>query len=307
VRSFREGRSIATQTTPASLPDVFDGEEYRLANPDLFQLSNTELIEHYRAFGEAEGRRANGLLSREAFAALVSPDAYALEIGPYYSPLLRGPNMKYFDVLTRSAMIERAEREGFDGSGAPEVDFVSPEIDLSIVGESAFDAVLSSHSLEHQPDLIAHLKDVERALRPGGRYFAIVPDKRYCFDHFNAESDIAEIVEAYVERRRVHTLANVLRLSVMTTHNDSIRHWHGDHGTFLEASSSRLVAGLADYEGGEGGYVDVHAWYFTPPSARAIFATLYESGYTTLELERLYPTRYGALEFWMVLRKRYDD
>ena len=285
-----------------ALPPAFDCAAYRAANPDLADLSDDELVAHYRDFGEAEGRIANRLSSREDFVALVPPDAAVLEIGPYYSPLLRGPNVAYFDVLSRDEMLRRAELEGFDGGAAPEIDFVSATGDLGVV-DATFDAVLSSHALEHQPDLIAHFQHVERLLRPGGRYFAIVPDKRYCYDHFSAESSIAEIVAAFVERRTAHTLASVLGQSVMTTHNDCARHWNGDHGTFMESCEPRIREGVEEFEAAAGGYVDVHAWYFTPQSARTIVRVLREARFTELSLERLYPTRRNTFEFWMILRK----
>jgi SAM-dependent methyltransferase len=284
------------------LPDSFAADAYRASNPDLVSLSDDDLFRHFERFGEVEGRRADWIDSREAFAALIPADADALEIGPYYSPLLATPRTWFFDVLSRPEMLVRAEAEGFDGSTAPNIDYVSPTGDLNIV-DQPFDFAFSSHTIEHQPDLIGHLQQVERLLRPGGRYFTIVPDKRYCFDHFSAESGLHEIVEAHIEKRTLHTLRSVLSHSVMTTHNDAVRHWNGDHGVYLEAAAERIAAGLAEYAAGTGVYLDVHAWYFTPASARAIFTALREAAYVDLELERLYPTRRNTFEFWAVLRK----
>ena len=283
-------------------PPVFDPDIYRLCNPDIAHLAANDLAEHFRTFGEAEGRRSNALGSREDFAALVAPEARALEIGPYFSPLLHGPNVAYFDVRSRAEMLERAEAEGFDGSTVPEIDYVSATGDLSIVSET-FDAVLSSHAIEHQPDLIAHLRDVEGLLRPGGAYYVLAPDKRYCFDHFIPESTVAHIVQAHADGRTAHALASVVEHYALTTHNECPRHWAGDHGTFMQDGAPRTRAGIAAYEAANGGYLDVHAWYFTPDSARVVFPTLRELDYTTLELERLYPTRFNTFEFWFILRK----
>jgi predicted SAM-dependent methyltransferase len=285
------------------LPPEFDIAEYRSANPDLHAFRDDELARHYRVYGESEGRRANGLWAREDFADLVSRESDALEIGPYYRPMLASPKTWFFDVLSRDQMLERARTEGVDGSGVPAIDFVSPTGDLGIVEPESFDAIFSSHALEHQPDLIGHLQGVHRLLRPGGRYFAIVPDKRYCFDHFNPESTVAEIVEAHIEKRRSHTLRSVLNLSVMTTHNDSVRHWNGDHGTFLESFEERVRSGLAEYRAADGGYVDVHAWYFTPSSIRPIVSALGAAQYVPLTIERVYPTLFHSLEFYIVFRK----
>jgi SAM-dependent methyltransferase len=284
------------------LPEPYETGAYRSAHPDLVDLSSDELRDHYRTHGEGEGRRANGIRTREDFAALVPIDARSLEIGPYFSPLLRGPNTKYFDILSREAMMERAGAEGVDGERVPEIDFVSPIGDLGVV-DATFDFAFSSHTIEHQPDLVTHLQSVERLLEPGGRYFAIVPDKRYCYDHFSPESSLAEVVEAFYEKRTTHTLKSVLGQTLMTAHNDCVRHWNGDHGPFLESAAIRIKDGIDEFVAAGQSYVDVHAWYFTPESVATILGALREAAYTSFEVERLYPTRRDSFEFWMVLRK----
>jgi SAM-dependent methyltransferase len=169
-----------------------------VCNPDLQAYSEAQLIAHYQRFGEREGRRPNSLATRLDFAALVPRDARSLEIGPFYDPLLRGPNTKYFDRLTQAELVERAAALDAPTKAVPQIDFVSPTCDLTIVDET-FDYVFSSHCIEHNPDLIGHLQTVERLLVPGGRYFVIVPDKRYCFDHFREVSTIADAIEAHEE------------------------------------------------------------------------------------------------------------
>ena len=49
-------------------------------------------------------------------------------------------------------------------------------------------------------------------------------------------------------------------------------------------------------------HIDVHAWYFTPASASAILGALQNMGLSQLTVHRVYATRYGAFEFWMILR-----
>jgi SAM-dependent methyltransferase len=290
-----------TQSVFVELPPEFETGSYLLYNPDLSGLSAQALAAHYETHGRAEGRRANALGSRIDFAGLILPDADALEIGPFCSPLLHGRHTKYFEVLPQATLRERAESFGIPAADVPRIDYVSPTGDLSVV-DRAFDVVLSSHCLEHQPDVVGHLRAVERLLRPGGRYFLLIPDRRYCFDHYLSDSSLADVVEAFEQRRTYHTLKSVLEHRVLTTHNDSRRHWAGDHGTFMEDFQTRMAGALAEYGAVAGGYVDVHAWYFTPESARTVFAALRALDYTRFEIERLYPTRRGENEFWLVLR-----
>jgi SAM-dependent methyltransferase len=285
-----------------TLPEVLELEIYRRLWPDLAMLSKDDLVMHFKLYGEVEGRRANQLATRTDFLRLIPPDADSLEIGPFFRPLLTGPNVRFFDVLSQAELIARARAIGEAHPNVPVIDFVSPTGDLSIVGQS-FSYVVSSHCLEHQPDMIAHLKQVERIMRPGGRYFVLVPDKRYCFDAFLPESNIAEVLDAYYAGRKVHLLKSVIEHWALTTHNDSSRHWAGDHGLRFHDHADRIASALREYKAAGHSYIDVHAWKLTPESTFLLMTALRDLSYITLELERLYPSRRPDNEFWMVMRK----
>lgn len=284
------------------LPATFEAPTYRSLWPDLAALDDKALRLHYEQFGADEGRLANSLVSREEFAGLIPADADALEIGPFCKPLLRGPRTKYFDVMDKPALEQRARGIGLPEAVAPQIDYISAVGDLAVV-DMSFDYVLSSHCIEHQPDLIGHLQQVSRILRPNGRYLMLVPDKRFCFDALLAESTIAEVLDAHHSGRKTHSLRSVIEHRVLTTHNDCLRHWQGDHGSLQDKDASRLLASIQEFNAANGGYVDVHAWYFTPRSINSLFGLLGEAGYIDFSVERLYPTRLNSIEFWMVLRK----
>ena len=284
-----------------ALPEEFDATTYQSIHPDLAGLADAELKTHYETFGINEGRASNSLRNRNDFASLVPNSASALEIGPFCNPLLRGPNVSYFDILSQEALVERARQIGLDPSKVPYIDFISPTGELPSI-RRRFDVVLSSHCIEHQPDLIGHLQEVGQLLLPGGAYFLLVPDKRYCFDHFIPLSNLAEVIVAYHEQRKVHTLRSVIEHCALTTHNDSLRHWQGDHGVIFENFEQRLEAALQIFNDARDQYIDVHAWYFSPDSASAILSALQSMSLNRLGVHRVYSTRYGANEFWMILR-----
>lgn len=286
----------------AKLPDAFDAREYLACWPDLAGKTPEELRAHYEAFGISEGRRANVVATRRDFAGLIPSDSDALEIGPFCSPLLRGPRAHFFDVLTTVELRARGVQLGIDPANAPNIDFVSPVGDLSIIDQS-FDNVISSHCIEHQPDLVIHLQHVARILRSCGRYFVLVPDKRFCFDALIPESSVAEVLDAHAEQRTVHRLQSVIEHRALTTHNDCKAHWRGEHGDLLTTQVARIALAVEEFTAAAGGYVDVHAWQFTPASMTNLIRMLHELGHVQFELERMYPTRKDDLEFWMVLRK----
>ena len=283
------------------LPKPFEADIYRKNVPDVGGKTDQELKSHYLEVGLNEGVTANRLTSRSNFIALVPMDSDSLEIGPFCNPLLRGPNVHYFDVMNKEGLERRAEEIGYVYKTAPEIDYVSPIGDLGIINKK-FQSVLSSHCIEHQPDFIAHLQNVSRILRSAGRYYMLVPDKRYCFDALLNESSIADVLEAHFAGRRVHQLKSVIEHRALTTHNDPKRHWDGDHGS-LVGNEDRIRAAIEQYKKAKGAYIDVHAWCFTPSSADVMFSHLRRLKYIDLDLEVVYPTRRNRNEFWVVLSK----
>jgi SAM-dependent methyltransferase len=240
---------------------------------------------------------------RNAFVGLIDPASRVLEIGPFANPMLRRANVDHLDVLPAEGLRDRARTLGMDPSGVPDIRWVSVGGDLDCVTER-YDAVVSSHAIEHQPDLVRHLRQVESVLVPGGRYFLLVPDHRYCFDHFLVPSTTAQVVGAHVEGRRVHTAASVIEHRALTTHNDPVRHWAGDHGDPAAGRAERIAGALREIEDAAGGYIDVHAWYFTPQSFRGVVDDLRQCGLTGFSVQRMFPTRPNANEFWCILRAR---
>ncbi|MBB4155134.1 SAM-dependent methyltransferase [Sphingomonas jinjuensis] len=248
-------------------------------------------------------RRREGLAAPTTRAAFLRqvPLASALEIGPFNNPTIAGPGVSYFDVLDAAALRTRAVAIGYDAERIPaRIDYVSPVGDLDVV-DRRFDAVLSSHAVEHQPDLIGHLKKVARLIEPGGSYFLIIPDRRYTFDQSRPETQLSDVEAAHRERRRVHTGESIRATRLQTTHNNPLRHWLGRHGA--PAPDAALVAAANDEArraaGGE--YIDVHAWTFSPESFRRIIAAT--SAATGLSPAVVRDTAFGDLEFFAVLRK----
>lgn len=231
---------------------------------------------------------------------MISTSSRVLEIGPFAHPMVRGSHVDHLDVLPTEALRARAVSLGMDPGGVPNIRWVSSGGDLGVVTER-YDAVVSSHAIEHQPDFIRHLQQVEALLRPGGSYYLLIPDHRYCFDHFLVPSTTAQVIGAHIEKRSVHTAASVIEHRALTTHNDPVRHWAGDHGDPFTDRAARIEGALKELADAQGGYIDVHAWYFTPPSFRRIVDDLRASGFTSFAVRRMFPTRQNANEFWCIL------
>lgn len=287
-----------------SLPKEFDQGFYRDLYADLRFFTDEELEHHYQAFGRSEGRTASYAALRENFLRLIPDDAPALEIGPFCNPSLLGANVSYFDVLDADGLRSRAEKIHYPVILVPNIEFVAANGSLEVV-DRVFGAVFSSHCVEHQPDLIRHFVEVERILRPGGRYYLIIPDKRFCFDYGLPESHLGDVLDAWHRAEKQHSMKSVASHRALTTHNDQVRHWQGDHfdeGWGVDVTA-RATAGMRECQESKGAYIDVHAWQFTPQSFANLMRRLIEMRFFRLEIERVYDTPRNRNEFTAILRK----
>ncbi len=265
---------------------------------------------HYAKIGRAEGRICSPVNHRSTFLNLVPTDRPLLEIGPWYSPAFskQTHQLWYLDAFSSDHMRQTAAQyPQADPQNVPEIDFVWRGEPYAKLINITFDVAFSSHNIEHQPCLVGHLADVASILNPGGRLFLAIPDKRFCFDHFLEESSVFDVLDAYAAKRKRHTLTSLLRQLFLTTHNESPRHWRGDHGEpgvrvegrdriqLLKSTTNEVMTGTA--------YIDSHAWQFTPDSFRTIIKTVSEMGVCPLRIERIYSTLRDSNEFYAVLRR----
>lgn len=284
------------------LAPELDVDFYRLIHADLSAFGDNAARAHYANHGQDEGRIASPAGHRVGFTGQISTVGAVLEIGPAVRPVLRGSNIRYFDVASSAGLIARALQEGYPVENCPEIHFFSPDGDLSVV-EGRFIDVFSSHCIEHQPDIITHLSKVSALLERGGRYFVIVPDKRYCFDALLPASTLDQVMVAHSERRRVHTWQSVYDHYVLTTHNDTPRHWAGDSADpRAHQTTERTEIARRLFSEAAGGYVDVHAWQFTSTSFHEIMSEISET-MTGLRLDRVHHPLRGSNEFFAVFTK----
>ncbi|SFT16267.1 hypothetical protein SAMN04488040_3513 [Sulfitobacter marinus] len=244
---------------------------------------------------------------RENLVQTLGKKGLCLEIGAYFRPIITGENARYFDVFDAQELRERAKRDpdpNVTEHSVPDIHYTDPDGDISIIKET-FTDVVTSHCIEHQPDLIAHLEKIYDLLEDGGRYVAIVPDKRYCFDHFSPVTSLGNVLEASFEQRERHSLSSIVNLYGTSTHNDPTRHWRGDHFDegYHATITQRAQHALTLYGPSNGSYVDCHAWCFTPDSFAQICSTLYQMKKIRLRLEAVGDTRVNTLEFSAIFRR----
>ena len=318
-----------------NFPPTFDPDYYRKSYPELNHFPDNILLEHYKRFAVEQGRSTCAYDRYEYLQFMLQKllddaNLKALEISPWDRPFLGGANVKYFDAVDAESLRQRAAAASRNFARVPsKIDFISPNGDLSVVDET-FDIVFSSHVIEHCPDLIEHFLNVSKILNAGGLYVLIVPDKRYCFDYYHAESTISEVIDAFANTRKIPRLADVINQAYTVTHNNAILHWLGEHGKRygyrnapLEPDLKVEVAGEYFSDDGQGisreklsylvekyaeamtedKYISTHNWRFTPDNFGYIVDLLNKLQFIDLRLYRLCHTVWGRQEFVAVLEK----
>lgn len=274
----------------------FDERAYLDANPDVAAAVAAGHFasgaQHYDMWGRAEGRGFVRELSRnEIVCSMVDASGRGLELGPLDRPIMAKRDgfdvqiVDYLDTESLRAKYGTDEHPDIDPSAIEEVDFVSRGEPLrELIGaEGVYDWVVASHVIEHIPDLVSFLQDVEHILRGGGRLALVVPDKRFTLDYYGELSTTGQVLDAHAERRtrptagqafdhyaRAATLGGRIAWSANDDGVPEMLHPHASARSAYERSLG------GDDFGGE-----LHCWRFTPASFRLLVDDLAELGLTT--------------------------
>ena len=234
-----------------------------------------------------------------------------LEIGPLVSPIVTGSlgEIYYTDRATTAELREWYENvPGIDVNAIVPVDFVWGERRLAAAAESKapFDYVVASHVFEHVPDLIGCLQEVSSVLAPGGRLSLCLPDCRFTFDVRRRESDISELIEAYVLGLR--------RPAVRATFDHFYRHvdpvdpaarWRGDCGHTDPPFD--LAKAIEIARSATGRYIDTHCWVFSDATFAHLVRNIAQVGLIDLRVVSFTPTRPNEIEFFVTLERPANE
>ncbi|SEN06219.1 Methyltransferase domain-containing protein [Pseudomonas sp. ok272] len=241
---------------------------------------------------------------RQKVTQFILPGAKGIEIGPWCNPLTpksAGYDCTVLDVFDTLTLKARAnadpsiskEQEG----DIEDVDLVGSSSQIAELVEGinalgAFDYIVSSHNLEHVPDLIKFFQGCERVLKPGGVLSMAIPDRRGCFDFFRPNSSLADVLDSHFTNRVQPSAAQIFEHSSLYARQVldgvSVSGFH----TGVKATNIEPFETLAEtfdiwkarVLSKDTAYIDVHCWTFTPSSFELIFKELSFLGLTKLDL-----------------------
>jgi len=236
-----------------------------------------------------------------------------IEIGALAKPLVRKSEgaIFYVDYADAAFLKQRfKDNAQVDCDKIVEVDAVWGENTLSeCIGRAGpFDYVLASHVVEHVPDLITWLRELESVLKPDGQVRLAVPDRRFTFDHFRRETHFPEVLAAHHLQSRKPTVQQVFDYVLDTVEVDAAQAWRGAVPP-LQPKSAEMVAslqGLANDIVRNGAYHDVHCWVFTPASFAQLMERLALYGLIGFKCIEVHDTACNEMEFFVAMQRCPD-
>ena len=243
---------------------------------------------------------------RDRILPWINSKGAGLEIGPGPYPVLpksAGYKVEIVDCEPREKLLEKFQGYKSDHP-IEEVDYLwSGQTYAELTGKTNhYDYIVACHVIEHTPDLIAFLNDCETVLNEQGVLALVVPDKRYCFDHFRPLTGLARVVDSHAVQNRIHSQGTAAEYFMQVVSRGGQNDWHNfSMGQFAHIHTAQEAKLAIRAIQNERKFLDLHAWCFVPSSFRLLMNDLYLLGYTKLREVAFYPTE--GCEFTVLLGK----
>jgi ubiquinone/menaquinone biosynthesis C-methylase UbiE len=250
-----------------------------------------------------------GMTRQEKILSCIDPAMQrGLEIGALNRPIVTREmgNVRYVDHASTEELRQKYVNDpGVAIESIVDVSYVwgtqtLPEL---VGGDAPFDYVVASHVIEHVPDLIGWLKEIHAVLNPGGVLTLAIPDKRCCFDFHRPLTQATSAIEAYLERRRKPSSAQIFEFlsSVASWNNQFVwdRSAVGHESEVIRAHSVAEAWQMTNQIAAAQEYYDIHCWVFTPASFFALLKVLIQASLFDFQVVQFYETT--GCEFFVSL------
>jgi SAM-dependent methyltransferase len=230
---------------------------------------------------------------------------YGLEVGPSHNPLApkcEGYSVQIIDHMSRKQLIEKYTNDNVRLENIEDVDFVwNGESYTDLTGKKKhYDWIIASHLIEHTPDLIGFLNDCDQVLKDDGVLSLVIPDKRYCFDHYRPITGISKIIDASFNKNKTHTIGTAAEGILMFVKLDGTIAWDKNTiGEYSRPHSRDAMLKLFNEAIKNTNYEDAHAWCFVPHSFRLLIQDLFMLGLIPFQEVDFYDTE--GFEFCITL------
>jgi SAM-dependent methyltransferase len=154
---------------------------------------------------------------------------------PVYTVAATIDNCNFSDRTIWEGEIEEGETFHFDQGRAPGRQYVREASQLDGIPSSAYNFVLSSHTLEHVANPLQALTEWIRVLKAEGLLLLVVPHRDGTFDHRRPVTSLAHVVQDFENETSEDDLTHLEE--ILRLHDLSRDPWAGD----LEAFRQRAM------------------------------------------------------------------
>lgn len=317
---------VAAETPPevAELPTDFTEEDYLAENPDVAAAVAAGQLpsgaHHYRHYGYLEFRSIyhgvrppppklpfpSGTRATRRDKVLADLDlttASGVEIGALAAPIVKRAEGSIFYVdHTDTETLKRnfAADPAVKVEDIVDVDAVWGAQSLTECVEGrTFDYVVASHVIEHVPDLIGWLAEIQSILKADGELRLVIPDKRYTFDYLRFETRMHDVMDAYLQKARVPLPRLIIEFCSLTRIVDCAAAWRGDLdvANLQPMGTAQFGIKLAENVLRDKTYYDTHCWVFTPLSFAELCLELARLDLLNFKYTHYFDTERNQLEF----------
>lgn len=233
--------------------------------------------------------------------------ARILEIGAMDAPTFPDSdrNVRYLDWFSREELVERYRSNPRRRPEAMvEVDYVVKGREFAAAIPDRFDLVIANHVIEHVPDPITWLQQIDSLVEDDGALFLSVPDRRYTFDYLRPESTVVDLLRAHeqgLERADFHQVLSSLLYHRPVRAPDA---WAGRLEQALERRRFTVPEAIERAREMSRTYSGIHCHVFTRASFERVFADLAESDLVSWRIEAIDEVERDRNEFHCLLRRR---
>jgi hypothetical protein len=170
------------------------------------------------------------------------------------------------------------------------------------------DFIVASHVIEHVPDLITWLRELNEALTTDGQVRLAIPDRRFTFDFLRRETELADVLDSYITADRVPKPRAILDYYLNATPVDPWAAWRGElnESNVKRSNTFEAAMAMARDAAANGTYHDAHCWVFTPRSFANLMEQLSALGLMPFACDRFFDTEVNTIEFFVSLRPEPD-
>lgn len=233
--------------------------------------------------------------------------AVCAEIGALCNPVLTkaDANVVYVDYADAETLrTHYSGNPSVDPDCIVETDAIWGDQTLSEALKKPVNFIIASHVVEHVPDLVTWLNELRSALTEDGQVRLAVPDRRFTFDFLRRETELSDVLAAYLTSPRVPQPAAILDYYLNATEVDTAAAWRGEVTASSLRRSDTFDAAMAKARESleRGVYHDAHCWVFTPQSFAILLGQLSARRLVNFACDKFYDTERNNIEFFVAMR-----